>query len=419
MSRRTIVMLVVFVATTTPARDVDALVLCMKKKGGVAARAACKRNETQLALTDLGMPEQGPVGATGPTGATGPGGAAGATGSTGAGGATGATGAAGPTGATGATGATGIDGAVRFYGDGSAGAQTVSSSDDWSSGSPPTNLQFTDFTVDVGVTLQIPSGTVIRCSGTFTNDGAISVLTGARGALWRGNDNSGTVSGFHAPAHPGISRRAPSNGEKGSNAETRSGGDGGVGLSGFEARQLRYPGVNAGGGGATAGTNTGDEGGSDGGGSLAVLAQGAIVNNGSIDANGDGDSSGGGGGGAGGVVILASQESVTNTGTINAIGGDGENADTDEAPSGGGGGGIVHLIAPSITAGTVSVAGGVAGTGTGVILAFRSGGAGGGACGGDGGTGGTVNTDDSVSPAASDGDPGHSLQTIGDPSALF
>lgn len=46
---------------------------------------------------------------------------------------------------------------------------------------PNNNFQFTDFSVAAGVTLTVPSGTVIRCTGTFTNNGTIVVNTGAPG----------------------------------------------------------------------------------------------------------------------------------------------------------------------------------------------------------------------------------------------
>ena len=82
----------------------------------------------------------------------------------------------GPQGAMGAPGVDGVagtDGSLRIYGNGSAGAHVVSVAEDWGS-TPPSNLMFTDFTINSGMTLDIPSGIVIRCKGTFTNNGTIN-----------------------------------------------------------------------------------------------------------------------------------------------------------------------------------------------------------------------------------------------------
>src|SRR5204863_7637363 len=45
------------------------------------------------------------------------------------------------------------------------------------------NNQYASFTVPSGVTVTIPSGTVIRCTGTFTNNGTIVVDPGAKGGV--------------------------------------------------------------------------------------------------------------------------------------------------------------------------------------------------------------------------------------------
>jgi hypothetical protein len=295
----------------------------------------------------------------------------------------------------------------------------VSSNTDWSLPGAPTDFQFTDVTINGATTLTVPSGTVIRCTGTFTNNGTVTVQAGAKGAIRRGVDST-TTEAFHATAHPGVSKRTATDGEAGDNSADRSGGIGGVGLSAFEARTLTRPGVNAGGGGGTGGVfATGDDPGSDGGGSLVVLCQGAITNAGTIDASGASDTASGGGGGAGGIVVLASRASVSNGGTINAKGGAGEGEDNDEAAAGGGGGGIVHLLAPSIGAGTIDVSGGAAGSFVGTVLGNpRSGGGGGGACGGSGGVGGDVLSTNLTSVGTA-GSTGQSLQSLVDPTALF
>jgi hypothetical protein len=95
----------------------------------------------------------GPVGPAGPAGAMGP---------------------AGPIGAQGA------DGSLRVYGDGSAGNLVVSASSTLEVLTTNGNTQFDDITVVAGQTLTVPSGTVLRCTGTANIAGRILVSVGAR-----------------------------------------------------------------------------------------------------------------------------------------------------------------------------------------------------------------------------------------------
>jgi hypothetical protein len=134
-------------------------------------------------------------------------------------------------------------------------------------------------------------------------------------------------------------------------------------------------------------------------------------------------------------VILASQSSVANFGRIEAKGGDGFPSFVihPSASGGGGGGGIVHLLAPTILyapstnvpSGTVDVSGGTGYPGstgggslpTGTSFPITSGGAGG-SLGGAGGQGG--GWWDNLGMYGSDnGEPGYSLTTKADPTALF
>ena len=86
---------------------------------------------------------------------------------------------------------------------------------------------------------------------------------------------------------------------------------------------------------------------------------------------------------------------------------------------GGGGGGGVLLISNSITQGTISVAGGLGGTGSGEItLSPRSGGGGGGSLIGLGGEGGTVNSDNTFTNGQA-GQIGGVRQVAADPTGLF
>lgn len=316
----------------------------------------------------------GPQGPQGATGAAGPQGPQGDPGPAGAVGATGAQGPAGSTGATGPQGPAGPAGDSRVYGAGTAGALTVSASTDWTV-APPTDgdFQFTNLTIDSGVTLVVPSGTVIRCTGTFTNNGTVVVADGAPGERWFGNPD-----GFPSVAGHSFG--------------------GGAALPSQTLRQILNPGSFAGGNGSR-GNGSPDNDGGAAAGSLVIRAQGGIVNAGLISATGgdgqpgDGNDDGGGGG-AGGFIVLASDVGITNSSLIDASGGDGANGDPGDCGGGGGGGGVVHLVSPNANGvgGVVLVSGGSAGTG----ICSCCGGPVGGALGGNGGRG----ADDSLSATA-------------------
>lgn len=312
----------------------------------------------------------------------------------------------GPQGLQGPQGAQGEDGQLRIYGNGSAGAFNAAATGELFALVTSDNLQFTDFTVNAGVTLTVPSGTIIRCTGTFTNNGTIVVSTGAAGG------RQGASPG------DGISQLAPGVGNTVAAGFVGDGGTPGLGLTAAEARTVLYVAPYLGGGG---GAGRALNPGGDGGGSFLVLAQTAIVNPGSITADGTAGNVGSGGGG-GGVVLLASPASINHTGAIFARGGAGGtgNGGGGYGAGGGGGGGIVHLLSPTITStGTIDVSPGAGGIGNGSPNnAEHSGGSGGGASGGDGGVGGAYGNL-SGSGSGSSGTVGHSLQTVADPTSLF
>jgi hypothetical protein len=384
------------------ASTADAAVFCSTKKGAVKLRESCKPKETVVDLSSLGV--EGPAGNPGDPGAP---------------------------------GSPGADGQLRVYGDGSAGAKTVAADELWTGGTAPTNFQFTDVTINAATTLTVPSGTVIRCTGTFTNNGTIVVQEGASGAFVSSSQFLGSsFGGVNIPGEAGIALRAAQSGEIGDTTSSLRGGIGGTGVPAEHARSILAPGVKAGGGGGASYVDSflgGSNDGNPGGGSLVVLCQGAVVNNGTITADGASPTSFdpgggpiffGGGGGGGGVVILASKGSVTNgaTGTVNARGGAGKASDDNEGASGGGGGGIIHLLAPAVTnSGATAVTGGlggVAGAGGSVSGATRGAGGGGGASGGGGGSGGGISsTDDPAN--ATNGSDGYLVTSTVDPTALF
>lgn len=296
------------------------------------------------------------------------------------------------------------DNARRIYGDGSAGAKVVSSDENWNTPeNRQTNLQFTDLTIEEGVTLIIPSGMTIRCKGTFTNLGTVFVRQAAEGGFSGLDDPAGPDFAFTpTPAAIGIATGPASLGESGDSTAALRGGKGGEGLSEFESRVVLLPGTKAGGGGAGGGMDTNTAGvsvreGADGGGSVVFLVRDEIVNMGEILAEGQDanvpDANDLGGGGGGGVIVLASTRSIDNAGVISANGGTGEDADSNNAPSGGGGGGIIQLYAPAITnTGEMTADGGAGGANTSPVTdnAMRYAGGGGGASAGKGGKGGSV-----------------------------
>lgn len=334
----------------------------------------------------------------------------GATGPAGPEGTPGQTGQMGAQGATGAAGADGKDGALRIYGDGSGLAHVVSANESWLT-SPPDSLQFTDFTIDAGAYLGVPSGTIIRVTGTFTNNGTLAAIEAITG-------QDELVAG--APPSPapqsGIGMTSAASAQIGAATTFVRGGGGGRGITTrLQARMVLNPGPKGGGGGGSTLMGRGG----DGGATVIVLAHGAIVNSatGNINANGYPADFGGGGGG-GGVVILASATSVTNDGTIEAHGGDAMGIAMMSGAGGGGGGGIIHLLAPTITQGTCNVSGGMGGGAGTVMNDPRGGGGGGGGAGGFGGSGGGVQTNGTAA-AGQNGQQGWALTTTGDPSSLF
>lgn len=322
----------------------------------------------------------------------------------------GADGVDGAQGPQGAQGPAGEDGSIRIYGDGSAGSLSVSGSTTLNAA----NLQYSDITIEPGGTLTLPSGTILRVSGSFVNQGTITVNTFSAGGRTHTVDTSMLAVPFR-PALPGVARSPAMNGSYGTSAGIQSGGLGGNGLLEAHAARLLAPGLSGGGGGG-AGFSEGGA----GGGALVILARGSLENSGIINADGSDGGASGGGGGGGGIIILASETSISNTGNINANGGNGGARTTLTGPGGGGGGGVVHFIAPAIpNSGTVSTGPGTGSSGgTGVTGTPRSAGGGGGASGGAGGSGGDVFTDNSASAGVA-GSSGWVIETLADPTSLF
>ena len=280
-----------------------------------------------------------------------------------------------------------------FGGDGGAGNLTVAANQSWSA-TPPVNPNFANIVINAGQTLTVPAGTTIRCSGTFTNNGTLSVDPGAtsRGAFNSAlSFASGPSEYLTSVAHPGDAMSAATlgmshNGVGGPFAV--DGGTGGLPIPRAVA-QTSFGSFRIGGGSGAGYDNQGNR----GGGLVKIYCEGAVTNVGVINAAGESGTNGSIAGGGGGIVVLASRAAVTNSGTINVNGGNGAANTSWGGNGGGGGGGIVIMVSPSAPVlGTVNLSGGTGGTNATTLTAgARTGGGGGGASGGAGGVGGGAN----------------------------
>jgi Collagen triple helix repeat (20 copies) len=341
------------------------------------------------------------AGSPGPTGPQGPVGAPGAPGAPGTAGPQGTAGPAGPTGPQGPQGPQGSPG-TTVYGDGSDGDLNIVTSTDWTTNPPTGTLQFHNFLVSSGAVLTIPSGLVIRATGTFEVDGTIAVI---------------------AIAYPAPYSFLPSPGV-GLTAATC--GYGGLAPSALQAEKILNPGLHGGGDGAglySCSPQDDPDPGAGGGGSLVVRsASGVLIGiAGLISADGaagtgNASSVSATGAGGGGVIVLATAGTASNSGTIQARGGAGgscsvANCGPGAGGSGGGGGGIIHFLGPNARAVVCGcdVSGGAAGLGT--VSHYTPGG---GASGGNGGNGNALG----IPPSA--GANGLILRDqVSDPATLF
>ena len=289
-----------------------------------------------------------------------------------------------------------------FGGDGSAGDLTISANTSWAT-TAPANTNFANCTIDASFQLTVLAGTTIRCSGTFTNNGTLQVLGGAISRGTSFNTSGSGSSGASMTTHPGDTRAAATPGMFDDDAivdpATLQGGVGGSPLLIDEVRVSTFDRYKIGGGSGSGPFNS-----IRGGGLVKIYAQGAIVNAGTITANGDSTGTAAHAGGGGGIVILASRTSVDNSGgTISVTGGGGGASNGAWGGNGGGGGGGIIIMASPTTPvlGTETVTGGTAGTASTTLTnEVRTAGGGGGAGGGTGGNGGQVISTGAASVAA-------------------
>jgi hypothetical protein len=127
----------------------------------------------------------------------------------------------GPAGPTGPTGPTGENGQLRIFSDGSAGVLAVTTGASLLGRVPDATFQFTDATISAGAIRTVPSGTLLRCTGTFTNNGTIVVQTGERCGDQVNN--------------PGVAHLPADNGGSGPDTDDLGARAGGIGLTTGEA----------------------------------------------------------------------------------------------------------------------------------------------------------------------------------------
>lgn len=241
----------------------------------------------------------------------------------------------------------------HIYGNARNGSKIISSDTTLPVGSH----EYKDFTVNEGVTLTVPSGTVIRTTGFFTNNGTIAVSTYVKGGTSLAADPN-LLTRRSKPAMSGIAPATSGFGSFGGSLNVVASPFGPSGAS--SAGLVLLPGPMGGGGGGPGDGITGGFGGTggDGGGTLVIICKGSIINTGTINAAGK-DGTFGGGGGGGGILVLAARTSVVSTGPILVNGGNGGLPTSSAGSGGGGGGGGVNIISPSIAHNdTINFAGG-------------------------------------------------------------
>lgn len=301
-------------------------------------------------------------------------------------------------------------------GDGSDGSRSITTNTDEGTS---IDVNYTNLTIDAGVTWTVGSNSIIRVSGTLTLNGTIEVDTGAAGGAGGtqdgdGGDGGGCVYIGCATIVVGSSGQITATGQNGTDGtgsptdanENSNDGTGGT-LYGHSYSELGGKSDNTSnstvtpydlsfvpreayllnanrfiecvkndvlsGGGGSGGQHRGWHPGGAGGACLYIPG-----GNGGSGINGDGDSSdtvsGGGGGGAGGVVFLFynSQTTISNL-TVQVNGGNGgaggflsvSGIDEQGGGGGGGAGGIAVLKGPSCDTITFTANGGSGGAGVG------------------------------------------------------
>jgi hypothetical protein len=232
----------------------------------------------------------------------------------------------------------------NVFGTGSDGSVTFSSNSSINS-----DKNYTDMTINSGVTVTVANGVKIRVKGILTINGT---LTGTA---------QGAASGQNGIATDQVGGKGGGGGScpsyyGGSSGNYAGGGGGGASFSG------------SGGGGGSYSGGGGNSGGGRGGGVLKIYAHKLLIgNSGIISSNGADGGSGAGGGGGGRIYLYFGSGGFSNSGKIEAKGGKGGGGGTGpigKGGGGGGGGGYVGIVGPfNVASGNVNVSGGVGGSG--------------------------------------------------------
>ena len=311
-------------------------------------------------------------------------------------------------------GPAGQDASAAIYGTGSAGELVIGPG---STTLDQANLNFTNITIQPGGSLILRSGSILRCTGNFINQGNIDVIDFAKGGRQNVPTASRPIPQARAAEKSEISSASAGNGECGDNSLSREGGTGGeVGYASLQpvlSTLTRFR-AYGGGGGGTSHTSAGG----DGGGVIYIVCAGSINNIGTIDAVGAQGNSGSGGGG-GGVIIIGSGTQIENPGVISVAGGTGGSSTLSRGAGGGGAGGFALLIAPAVNSAPILVGGGLPGSNAvDITSAYRCGGGGGGPSLSFGGAGGAVDVGGNADDAGS-GNPGDADSIIADPGSIL
>jgi len=244
------------------------------------------------------------------------------------------------------------------FGNGINGSLTISANTAWTKAGNYYN--FTDLTINSGVTLTVSPGVIIRVSGTLTVYGTIS----ADGKGGAGGYGIYGASGSNGPATDAVGGSGGKAGNYG-NAIGYGGSYGGGGGSVANGPTYQANGGSYGGGGGSSDAAAGQAIGGNGGGIITIygrtinIASGAVITasgtSGTVSASGV--AAGGGGGGR--IYIYAGSGGYSNSGTLQAIGGNGAWGGGGGGAGCGGGGGYIKVTAPStVTIGATNVAGG-------------------------------------------------------------
>lgn len=253
---------------------------------------------------------------------------------------------------------------------------------------------FTSFTIPAGVTVTATGSNplVVKVQGAVKIDGilranganggnGVTFNTFGKGGIGDANGSNGGDGVIQGSAAPGQDGQGSGAGLKGTNWQGGSGagyanmggnspmtqyGQGIQGGPAYGSADLMTFAGGSGGGGGSGGNSCGSGGGGAGGGAIQITAGTSIAITGSVLANGgnggsDGNGNcGGGGGGSGGAIWLRSP-TLTNSGTISALGG-AAGASQVQTKGGAGSDGRIRLDGNTIVAGTTTPMPGFTGT---------------------------------------------------------